>query len=263
MMKRQIRNVAREVYMKVDPVNVLVYRMLHREVQAVPPALNRIRVGSRSISRFMEAGRNCYEPIKKAMDKYAPRNGHAPRILDFGCGVGRVLQYFAREDLDIHGCDVDATAIDYMRRAYPAVPTEVNNYQPPLPYPDGKFDIVYSVSIWTHLPPEGQIPWLLEMDRVLAPGGLALLTTIGPYGYRRGTHLWAVKFSIEDLIRDGLRYSDYDNKGPGTGPSYGAAYHTPAYVMQEWGRHFDVIEVQEGVIDNLNDLIVMRKRSPA
>jgi SAM-dependent methyltransferase len=137
----------------------------------------------------------------------------------------------------------------------------VNHYEPPLQYPEGYFDIVFSVSIWTHLAPHLQLPWLLEMKRILAPGGLALLTTIGPYGYRRGTHLGAVTFSLEELMRDGFCYSEYPTKYlPGV-PCYGAGYHTPAYVTKAWSKYFDVLEVQEGVIDNLNDLVILRKSS--
>jgi SAM-dependent methyltransferase len=260
-MRAEIRELARKVYTTIDPLNVFVYKLLHRKVTSVPPASNRMRVGSRGIGRFMAAGRNCYVPLKAALTKYASVDEGKPRILDFGCGVGRVLQYFAREPVELFACDVDASAVSYLQSEYPAVRCAVNDYEPPLPYADGKFDAVYSVSIWTHLPPDQQIPWLLEIQRVLKPGGLALLTTIGPYGYRRGTHLWAVTFNYEDLLRDGLCYSAYKTQDPGTGPSYGAAYHTPDYVRREWGKHFDVLEVQEGAIDNLNDLVILRKRA--
>jgi len=259
-LRRELHDLTKRTRVALDPFNILVYRLLHKDVPGVPPIENRIRVGSRRIRRFMEAGRNCYTPIRRAIDQYY-RGPSRPRVLDFGCGVGRVLQYFARDNVELYACDVDASAIEYVRRTFPAVQSAVNRYDPPLPYPDAQFDVVYSVSIWTHLPPHAQIPWLLEIRRVLAPGGLALITTIGPYGYRIGTHLGEVAFSLEDLLREGFCYSEYKTKDPGTGPSYGAGYHTPAYVAAEWGKYFDILgDVQEGVIDNLNDLVVLQKR---
>ena len=220
---RELRSLRRRAAVRVDPINIFIYRLLHAGIPGVPPIENRTRVGSRRIGRFMEAGRNCYTPIRKAIDQHCPP-GSQPRVLDFGCGVGRVLQYFAKDQLELYACDVDASAIEYVKHTFRSVRALANRYDPPLPVPAASFDVIYSVSIWTHLPPGAQIPWLLEMDRILAPGGLALITTIGPYGYRRGIHLAEVTFSLEELMRDGYRYSEYGTKGPGTGPSYGAGY---------------------------------------
>ena len=260
---RKYRQLARAAYVRTDPARVFVYRLLHRDVAAVPPVTGRIRAGDMRIGNFMEAGRNCHQPIRTAIDTYQVRSERQPpRLLDFGCGVGRVLQYFARDGKEeLWACDVDVAAIAYLHRAFPAIRATVSHYAPPLQYPDGHFDLIYSVSVWTHLAPHLQVPWLLEMRRLLAPNGLALLTTIGPFGYRNGTHLAAVTFSLEDLLRDGFCYSEYKTRYVFGGPSYGAAYHTPAYVKKEWSAYFDVLEVREGVVDNLNDLVVLRKTS--
>jgi SAM-dependent methyltransferase len=181
-----------------------------------------------------------------------------PRGLDFGCGVGRVLQYFIHKGFELHACDVDDSAIAYIKAAYPGVRATVNRFEPPLPYPDRHFDIIYSVSVWTHLPPDLQEPWLLEIGRILRPGGLALLTTLGPHGYRLRTHLHALKFSLEELLATGLQFSPYPdpNAAPNT-RRYGVAYHTHEYIRREWSRFFDVVEIQEGIIDNLQDLVVL------
>jgi SAM-dependent methyltransferase len=258
-LKHQYRRVANKVYVGTDPIRIFIYRLLHSDVAAVPPASNRIRAGDRTISEFMRAGLNCCRPIRAAIA--AHHTGAEPlRVLDFGSGAGRVLQYFSQKNFELYACDVDNTAIEYLRRVFPAVKSAVSYYKPPLVYQDGQFDVVYSVSVWTHLAPNLQIPWLLEMGRILAPGGLALLTTIGLFGYRRGSHLRAVKFSLEELIRDGFCYSEYTTKDQSTGPSYGIAYHTAAYVLKEWSKYFDVLEVHEGVVDDLQDLAVLRKR---
>jgi SAM-dependent methyltransferase len=47
-----------------------------------------------------------------------------------------------------------------------------------LRYPDGAFDLVTSVSVFEHIAPEtgGDVPAARELGRVLAPGGVAVLT---------------------------------------------------------------------------------------
>jgi 2-polyprenyl-3-methyl-5-hydroxy-6-metoxy-1,4-benzoquinol methylase len=250
-----------KVYDSTDPLRISIYRLFHTDIDTIPPSVNRRRVGSQGIGRFVEAGENCYRPIRAAIDQHYGHSDRPLRVLDFGCGVGRVLRCFARDPVELHASDVDSTAIDYLQRTFPTVRSAVNGYAPPLRYDSGQFDVVYSVSIWTHLAPHLQIPWLLEMQRVLVPGGLALLTTIGPHGYRRGTHNWALTFTLDDLMRDGYRYSEYLDNDDSVGPSYGAGFHVPAYVKKNWADYFDVLDVQEGVVDNLNDLVILRKRS--
>jgi hypothetical protein len=72
-----------------------------------------------------------------------------------------------------------------------------------------------------------------------------------------------VEFSLEQLVEAGFRYSPYRHKHgiPGVSSSFGGAYHTPEYIRKEWGKVFDVLDVQEGVIDDLNELVILRKRS--
>src|SRR5262245_55063659 len=260
-MNRTIKRVLRGIYLIVDPLNILLYKIFHLDFRPIPPATNRMRVGSRGIGRFMQAGRNCYRPLQAAIGSYFRSTDGRPRVLDFGCGVARTLRYFRQEDFELHACDVDVSAIDYVHAAFPGVSAYPSSYEPPLRYASDHLDIVYAISVWTHLAPGKQIPWLLEMKRILRPGGLALLTTFGPYAYRRGTHQRHITFSYDDLVRTGFQYSEYteETRSPGAGPSYGVAAHTPGYIRPEWSKYFRVLDVQEGVIDDLLDLVVLQK----
>ena len=261
-----LKSLLKKIYFLLDPINVLVYRLVTGYKNPIPPAINRARIGNYSIGSFMYSGLKCYLPIQTAISKNFPVKPQSPLlVLDFGIGVGRVAQYFLIDTgtgpTSLHGCDVDQTAIDYLESSFPEIQVHCNRYTPPLPHADEKFDVIYSVSIFTHLPIELQEPWLLELKRILKPGGLLLPTTIGPHGYKRGTHLQAVKFSLHELERDGIKWSPYTGgvRSPGTDETYGATYHTPQYIREMWGKHFDVIDVNEGVIDGLNDLVIMRK----
>jgi SAM-dependent methyltransferase len=106
-------------------------------------------------------------------------------VLDFGCGSGRLLVgwYAEGRDRGLYGCDVNSILIEWARRSLPAdLHFERNSAHPPLPYPEGCFDLVDAVSVFTHLGWDAQHAWAREICRVIRPGGGLLLTTHGnPY----------------------------------------------------------------------------------
>ena len=75
------------------------------------------------------------------------------RILDFGCGYGRVLRamyYFADPD-KVFGCDPSDHSIELCRQA--SIPSPIamsDNVPTTLPF-NGKFDLIYAFSVFTHL----------------------------------------------------------------------------------------------------------------
>jgi SAM-dependent methyltransferase len=55
-----------------------------------------------------------------------------------------------------------------------------NRLDPPLPYPDERFDLVYALSVFTHLTESQQRSWSAELHRVTRTCGYVLFTTHGP-----------------------------------------------------------------------------------
>ena len=105
---------------------------------------------------------------------------HVPRdarILDFGCGYGRTLA-------ELQGAGYDAlTGIDFseplIRRGLDENPTLDLQAYPggPLPYEDDSFDAALMLAVFTCMPEtRTQAETLLEIKRVLRPGGLLYVT---------------------------------------------------------------------------------------
>jgi SAM-dependent methyltransferase len=108
--------------------------------------------------------------------------GEKPRVLDFGCGCARVLDALGRSwpAGELVGVDVDAEAIAWCQAHLASTASFVHGPdEPPLPFASGSFDLVYAVSVFTHLSPARQEVWLDELLRVLAPGGTAIITIYG------------------------------------------------------------------------------------
>lgn len=168
----------------------------------LPPMRLRARIGSRSAADFLSAGKSGADALRNAARKHLQREiADAGRILDFGCGCGRTLRHFAPTPVD--GCDVDALAIAWMKRNIAAERFAANRFDPPLPWFESAFDLVYSISIFTHLDETSQRDWLREIARVLKPGGHLLIVDLKRPTTRLGRAM--ITLSFHGGLREGVQ----------------------------------------------------------
>jgi ubiquinone/menaquinone biosynthesis C-methylase UbiE len=101
------------------------------------------------------------------------------RLLDVGCGTGRLLRQIATAHprLRLFGVDMSPPYVRAARELLADVPEAslaAENAEA-LPYRDGYFDIVTSVYLFHELPRAARRTVLREMKRVLAPGGMLVI----------------------------------------------------------------------------------------
>ena len=158
------------------------------------------------------------------------------RVLDFGCGVGRVLRQFAPETGtgEFWGCDLDRPSMDWNRA----------NLEPPfrffettetagLPQADGYFDFVYAFSVYTHFT-DNWAGWLLEHHRVLAAGGYLFATYLGEGMLEPFTgEPWDESRIGMNPVMHGF---SWDSGGP-------LAFNSPWWIRAHWGRLFEIVEL--------------------
>ena len=156
------------------------------------------------------------------------------RVLDFGCGAGRVLRHLVDEvgEGELHGVDIDRPSIEWLQaNASPPLNVATCDERPGLPYPDDHFDVVYALSVFTHIVADWT-GWLLELRRVLSPDGVLLATVIGR--------------------RDGGRARPRPDRARGPGDARSRARQRmgqrrpdhgprPYWVAERWGRAFEIV----------------------
>jgi SAM-dependent methyltransferase len=99
--------------------------------------------------------------------------GHADRVLDLGCGDGRLSAELDAAELT--AADVSLTALERARRQLPGARIVELEPDAPLPFDDGAFDLVLCAETIEHV---RDVQLLLsEVRRVLRPGGVLALTT--------------------------------------------------------------------------------------
>ncbi|MGV6846904.1 MAG: methyltransferase domain-containing protein [Marinibacterium sp.] len=217
---------------------------------------------------FVNQGTAMAQAMLNAIETCSGRSIGDLKVLDFGCGVGRVAMplffHVGKPDACV---DVDPAAIAYLATQIPGAAPQCTAPEPPLPFPAASFDAVFALSVWTHLDRPEADAWLAEMVRILRPGGHAFLTT-------SNYAVLEVRRNVDILARmgwDAISDAVLREKGfvfietpspPGTG-RYGLASHDPEFVRSDWSRHMPVIDIISGGILGKQDINVLRKPGPA
>ena len=245
----------RDVWIRPDPA-------LHRDI---PDADRRFRViGDRDATGFLVSGATDYHRLDRVVQAVAGRGMTSfAKALDWGVGCGRVARHWpaAEARAALTGCDIDRDNVAWCNAHLPGT-FVASQLTPPLPFPDRTFDVVYGISVFTHLREPMQLRWLDELARVTTPGALLLMTTHGetaidfsrlaPAAYAR---------TRDDVRRQGIVVSGTNTQLDGHAEHAGEyvnVYHSADYVRRTWGRYFDVLHVLPGYILH-HDLVVLRK----
>jgi SAM-dependent methyltransferase len=215
----------------------------------LPPAHLRLMVaGVPQADWFLAGGRAAAHSIRDAVPE--PLES-MDAILDFGCGCGRVVRWWQDLPAEIHGSDFNPTLIAWCRENLPFGKFGVNDQEPPLLQPDDSFDLVYAMSVLTHLPVETQQRWLGELARVSRKW--VLVSVHGePYRLRLTPEELRV-FDAGDIV---VRW------GVVAGTNLCTAFHPPGSLERLVAPWFDVVSyLPEGAKGNPpQDLVLLRVR---
>ena len=196
---------------------------------------------------FLRSGRAAFDAIAAHVHV-----NDTDAVLDFGCGCGRVLRYWSGHPGLVAGSDRDAGAVKWCRANLPFARVDGNALAPPLPYENESFDLVYALSVFTHLTEELQGAWRDEVHRVLRPGGRLLLSTHGASYLPRLEPDERARFERGELV---VRWSELP------GSNLCSAYHPEQYLRDVLATGFDVLAiVPEGALGNpTQDLVVLQR----
>ena len=176
------------------------------------------------------------------------------RCLDFGSGVGRALRHFTSEAsrAELWGCDIDGSSIRW----------SVQNLSPPfrffqigeiptLPFEDNSFDLVYAVSVLSHIHTTWH-QWLMEIRRILKPGGTFFVSFLGPTPM--------MDMICEPYWTRGADFGMYV-KGPHQNWNDGGPmiFVSPDWLKAFWGSIFDIDYIAIDGLMNYQSFCVMRK----
>jgi len=131
------------------------------------------------------------------------------KVLDLGCGGGQFTWMLQESGYDAYGMDISTNAIEMARDNHPNISYKILNTDGSIPADNFAYNTVWTTEVIEHvLDVHG---FLSEINRVLKPNGLLILTT--PYhGRLKNFMITLLKFDRHfDPEGSHIRY--FDRKG--------------------------------------------------
>lgn len=221
---------------------------------ALPPARLRVGVGGTADpDDYLATGAAVFELLQLVLGRAGTDLSRLPRVLDFGCGCGRVLRHWRTvPGAQPSAVDIDPAMVSWCRDNLSFATVTKAPSLPPMAFASASFDLACAVSVFTHLDEPSQKAWMRELARLVCPGGWLCVTVHG-------------RASILDLDRAGrrafLRGEVVVRRRHARGTNLCAAYH-PADALQALIEpHFEVVEsVPAGTLRHVRQDLYLARR---
>ena len=168
-------------------------------------------------------------------------------VCEWGCGPARVVRHLQAVHGGIRtviGTDYNQQTISWCQREFPHIRFLKNGLAPPLDISDHSLDVLYCISVFTHLSELMHYAWMNEIQRVLKPGGLF----IGTFQGEKTKH----KLLPSELLRYSSGELVVRNKVKEGSRLY-SAFHSDVFVEKKLLAQFS--NVQKDYADTLDHTI--------
>ena len=220
---------------KRDPDNDLFCRQ-HPDFVPPPKAAMHDAYGTISFRSYWRGGEHFAHVIADIVRQRSPR-----RVLEWGCGPARIIRHLPNllpAETQLFGSDYNPESVAWCAANFPTISFVQNELAPPLPFERRYFDVIYAVSVFTHLSIHQQKAWAIELRQLLADDGVLIFTTNG----ERAAHLLLAEerarfenegVVVRDRVKEGSRcYLSYHRPEYVSGslfPGLTVLTHSPGY----------------------------------
>lgn len=197
---------------------------------------------------YLRTGRENVQAMLSILEAAGIVLSGSSRILELGCSSGRLLRNFANlasQGAEVRGVDINAACIAWAQRhlSPPFLFTTTTTF-PHLPFEDRSFDFIFAGSVFTHIRELGDT-WLMELRRVLTPGGALFLTVLDEYCVKL-LEARNPTYDIPKIVRRfdqraALRQGDFEMACVARSPREATVFHSEAYARGAWSREFELL----------------------
>ena len=187
--------------------------------------------------------------------------------LDIGCASGRVLRHFAINSATkrVIGCDINRRHVEWILAYLPGnIEVFQNTSIPNLPLEDYSVNLISAFSVFTHIE-NFDTTWIMEIKRILKPGGIACITF-------HSEHLWLEMKESSAMYKNWCHHPEFAERRREVQKKFdrivfrwkkdrsytsNVFYHTD-FLRNRWGRILNVLEVRRR-FSTYQDVIILQK----
>lgn len=223
---------------------------LERDTAVIPTTKDREGYYGNNHLSYWASG---YRDMLNLLSAAAAHGVSVDTYLDFGAASGRTVRHFAanRHDIEVLACDINRRHVDWMINYLPhSVAAFQNSSIPNLPIADSSVDLVSAFSVFTHIE-AFETTWLMELKRILRPGGLAWITVHTDKTWIDMGDGWPLYRALKShpkfdpsvpravLPEERLVFRWRDDR------SYSSnVFYDTSYIERVWGRIFSIVDVR-------------------
>ncbi len=207
--------------------------------QMVPPlelALKIQLANKADANAFFASGYRASIAYHQELLDYGAALPEMKNILEIGVGLGRLILHYYPFGANLYGCDITPEVIDWVQVHHgKRVHVILTHSRPPLPYDNEQFDFIYANSVFTHIPCELVPDWVEELQRILRPGGMCIVSVFDANHYFNS-------LSYREFHRKyecAGCYSWGEEKGV-----HMSTFLSRDYLRKTWSKHFKVLELR-------------------
>lgn len=254
-------------------VGVLHDERIRAATPPLPPFHLRSIAGGASEALYLWTGLKDADSFATLFAEHGPKKPIA-RVLDFGTGTARIARYMQTlPQFEMYACDAQPELAKWCADNFPKIKIIQSQLQPPLPYPDSFFDLVYAKSVFTHFSETTGQVWLRDLIRIIEPGGILIVTTNSDaalnsiLGVPQNQQAWGItQAEAEDiksvLSETGFYYRPFSSgqlARASVGNDYGHTFILEKYIRLEWPKLG--LEIAGFIPEQsaLQDIVALRK----
>lgn len=222
-----------------------------------------------AVERYAQGTRNVLALVEETLDRMGRGFEDVETWLDFGCGYGRVVRDLVKrvDRRRVFAADVNAEGVRFCASEFRVNPI----YVPPDPtrLSLSSFDVVYAISVLTHLPADRGRELLRVLGGALKKGGVLLLTTHGQRSVETAGRYGAVYEPLRETLQRevesaGIAFVPYSHYA---GEDYGMTWHSHEYVTRTveelHGSSLELVSFEPHGLDEHQDVYAYRRVTAA
>jgi len=202
---------------------------------------------------FMDAS-NSAKKLSKYLKDICHLDGKEIEMLEFASGYGCVTRHLANEleNVAVTSCDIHREAVEFIKKELKssAIVSNSKPYQLAIPT---KYDVIFALSFFSHMPEDTWAQWLEALTIKLKPNGFILFTT---HGLESRKH-----FNDPELDDDGFWFQQNSEQKDLDTDEYGQTVVHPKYVFNKiFGFNpLNLILYEEAAWWGHQDLYIVKK----